>query len=167
MGYSCSLWLRPNESTNPFCICILQPQCGNGILEPGEECDTPGDSTCCDPVTCQFQPGAVCGMIGVAKCNCACFCPSLPVGMKCWEGACASAQSPFRALISCALNHFCSAGGPCCDENCRYRPTSTYVVQLFARLSVFPLTTSYAFVRCLGRALSARSVAIAPTVSVS
>lgn len=37
-------------------------QCGNGIVEPGEECD-PGSNTtsaCCDASTCKFVSGAVC-----------------------------------------------------------------------------------------------------------
>jgi hypothetical protein len=35
--------------------------CGNGIREPGEECDTDGqDSNCCDAKTCKFKPQAVC-----------------------------------------------------------------------------------------------------------
>lgn len=35
--------------------------CGNGILEPGEECD-PGltDSPCCYAKTCKLKPNAVC-----------------------------------------------------------------------------------------------------------
>lgn len=36
-------------------------QCGNGIKETGEDCDTGGqDSACCDPKTCKFKAGAVC-----------------------------------------------------------------------------------------------------------
>ncbi|OAV91485.1 hypothetical protein PTTG_05086 [Puccinia triticina 1-1 BBBD Race 1] len=41
---------------------ISLQQCGNGIVEPGEECD-PGQnasSRCCDPETCKFRRGAVC-----------------------------------------------------------------------------------------------------------
>lgn len=40
-------------------------QCGNGIVEPGEECDCGGegvcgDNPCCDAKTCKFKSGAVC-----------------------------------------------------------------------------------------------------------
>ena len=40
-------------------------QCGNGIVEPGEDCDCGGaegcgPDSCCDPTTCKFQSGAVC-----------------------------------------------------------------------------------------------------------
>lgn len=35
--------------------------CGNGILEPGEECDPGGvDDACCYGATCKLKPGAVC-----------------------------------------------------------------------------------------------------------
>ncbi|KAI7862691.1 Metallo-peptidase family M12-domain-containing protein [Spinellus fusiger] len=35
--------------------------CGNGIKEAGEDCDTGGvNSTCCNPLTCKFKPGAIC-----------------------------------------------------------------------------------------------------------
>lgn len=36
-------------------------QCGNGIKEPGEDCDTAGqDTSCCDAKTCKFKQNAVC-----------------------------------------------------------------------------------------------------------
>ncbi|MBW0488898.1 hypothetical protein O181_028613 [Austropuccinia psidii MF-1] len=41
---------------------ISLQQCGNGIVEPGEDCD-PGQGTlsnCCNPQTCKFRSGAVC-----------------------------------------------------------------------------------------------------------
>lgn len=44
---------------------ISGQQCGNGIVEPGEECDCGGtegcgDNACCDPTTCKFKASAVC-----------------------------------------------------------------------------------------------------------
>ena len=40
-------------------------QCGNGIVEDGEDCDCGGtdgcgDKACCEPTTCKFKSGAVC-----------------------------------------------------------------------------------------------------------
>ncbi|EEP80251.1 predicted protein [Uncinocarpus reesii 1704] len=40
-------------------------ECGNGIVEEGEDCDCGGDelcgsNRCCDPKTCKFRDGAVC-----------------------------------------------------------------------------------------------------------
>lgn len=44
---------------------ITGQQCGNGIVEPGEDCDCGGeegctDDPCCNPTTCKFADGAVC-----------------------------------------------------------------------------------------------------------
>ncbi len=44
---------------------ITGQQCGNGIVEAGEDCDCGGvdgcaGNTCCDPTTCRFRSGAVC-----------------------------------------------------------------------------------------------------------
>lgn len=44
---------------------ITGQQCGNGIVEEGEDCDcggtaSCGNNTCCDPTTCKFKNSAVC-----------------------------------------------------------------------------------------------------------
>ncbi|KAI9485216.1 MAG: Metallo-peptidase family M12B Reprolysin-like-domain-containing protein [Benjaminiella poitrasii] len=58
------------NSMPEFMSCLAEPgsrnitslqQCGNGIKEEGEDCDTGGQpSDCCDPSTCKFKSGAVC-----------------------------------------------------------------------------------------------------------
>lgn len=52
-------------SNNKEVTTISGQQCGNGIVEPGEECDCGGtegcgDNQCCEPTTCKFRSGAVC-----------------------------------------------------------------------------------------------------------
>ncbi|KAI9600679.1 hypothetical protein H4Q26_000469 [Puccinia striiformis f. sp. tritici PST-130] len=53
---------------------ISLQQCGNGIVEPGEDCD-PGQnnkSNCCDPATCKFRAGAVCDPLNGPCCKSDC-----------------------------------------------------------------------------------------------
>ena len=52
-------------SDNKDVSTITGQQCGNGIVEPGEECDCGGTEgcggdPCCDPTTCKFTSGSVC-----------------------------------------------------------------------------------------------------------
>ncbi|EHK98165.1 putative Disintegrin and metalloproteinase domain-containing protein B [Glarea lozoyensis 74030] len=72
IGNVCSAMLRNSVKTN--CLVsnkgittITRSQCGNGIVEAGEDCDCGGESgctgnTCCDPTTCRFNTAnnAVC-----------------------------------------------------------------------------------------------------------
>ncbi|KAI7899377.1 Metallo-peptidase family M12B Reprolysin-like-domain-containing protein [Cokeromyces recurvatus] len=67
------------KSMPEFMSCLLEPgsknittlkQCGNGIKEEGEDCDTGGEpSNCCDPSTCKFKAGAVCDDFNDLCCN--------------------------------------------------------------------------------------------------
>ncbi|KAL4921708.1 Metallo-peptidase family M12-domain-containing protein [Aspergillus aurantiobrunneus] len=52
-------------SENRGIVTFTGAQCGNGIVEEGEDCDCGGnencsDNQCCDPGTCKFRDGAVC-----------------------------------------------------------------------------------------------------------
>jgi hypothetical protein len=42
----------------PFCQAAYSTNCGNGVIESGEDCDD--TSSCC--VACKFKSGAVCSM---------------------------------------------------------------------------------------------------------
>ncbi|KAL0258771.1 hypothetical protein SLS55_006275 [Diplodia seriata] len=53
---------------------ISGQQCGNGIVEEGEDCDCGGtdgcgDNSCCNPTTCKFQNNAVCDDANEDCCN--------------------------------------------------------------------------------------------------
>jgi hypothetical protein len=52
-------------SNNKGVTTITGQQCGNGIVEAGEDCDcggtaSCGNNQCCDPTTCRFKSNAVC-----------------------------------------------------------------------------------------------------------
>ncbi|KAI0137230.1 ADAM family of metalloprotease-like protein ADM-B [Xylariales sp. AK1849] len=52
-------------SNNKDVVTVTESQCGNGIVEAGEECDCGGtdgcgNNACCDATTCKFKSGAVC-----------------------------------------------------------------------------------------------------------
>ncbi|KAF2724076.1 zincin [Polychaeton citri CBS 116435] len=53
--------LKDNNEISTF----SEPVCGNGIVEPGEQCDCGGDASCqndpcCNGSTCQYRDGAEC-----------------------------------------------------------------------------------------------------------
>ncbi|KAL8672754.1 MAG: hypothetical protein Q9168_002808 [Polycauliona sp. 1 TL-2023] len=81
LGNVCSALLR--NSVSQSCLTdnknvdtISGQQCGNGIVEAGEQCDCGGEAgcgnnTCCEPKTCQFKAPAVCDDSNEACCtNC-------------------------------------------------------------------------------------------------
>ncbi|KAL2001370.1 hypothetical protein VTN02DRAFT_1838 [Thermoascus thermophilus] len=60
-------------SDNRGVVTITGSQCGNGIVESGEDCDcggeeSCGDNNCCDAKTCKFKNGAVCDDSNEACC---------------------------------------------------------------------------------------------------
>ncbi|WWC69861.1 uncharacterized protein I206_103804 [Kwoniella pini CBS 10737] len=67
--------LNTNCITSPGSRTVISlQQCGNGIVEEGEDCDPGGNSTsaCCDSSTCKFREGAVCDPANSACCTTSC-----------------------------------------------------------------------------------------------
>ncbi|WWC62218.1 uncharacterized protein I303_104813 [Kwoniella dejecticola CBS 10117] len=67
--------MNTNCITSPGSRTVISlQQCGNGIVEDGEDCDPGGNSTsaCCDASTCKFREGAVCDPTNSACCTSSC-----------------------------------------------------------------------------------------------
>lgn len=68
-------------TANKGVVLISGQQCGNGIVEDGEDCDCGGEESCgnnqcCDPKTCKFKTNAVCDDSNETCCRGCQFAPS-------------------------------------------------------------------------------------------
>ncbi|KAL0575143.1 hypothetical protein V5O48_006820 [Marasmius crinis-equi] len=83
---------------------ISLKMCGNGIVEPGEDCD-PGvgtNSTCCDSSTCKFKNGAVCDPASSPCCTGQCgFAPSSQVCRPAKDDRCDTAEMCTGSSAAC------------------------------------------------------------------
>ena len=116
---------------------ITGSQCGNGIVEEGEECDCGGedncgDNACCDPKTCKFKSGAQCDDSNEECCE---NCRFASADTVCRKGGdecdpdekCTGKSSGCPKDIhepdgqSCGRDGFACASGQCTsrDEQCR------------------------------------------------
>ncbi|KAL4922059.1 Metallo-peptidase family M12-domain-containing protein [Aspergillus aurantiobrunneus] len=93
-------------TTNPNTPTISAGECGNGILEVGEDCDCGEEcdgNPCCDGTTCRFIGDAVCDDASGSCCNDCQF---------------ASAGTVCRAAISeCDIEETCSGDSGTCPDD--------------------------------------------------
>ena len=100
--------------TQPYCQKDYVTVCGNGVVEPGEQCD---DSTGCCTSTCQLASGAQCS--GTSTC-CTAQCAFAPSSVACGagNGFCANGLCQLSSCPStlpyCGLDP--SSGG--CRQSC-------------------------------------------------
>ncbi|XP_060057538.1 disintegrin and metalloproteinase domain-containing protein 15 isoform X4 [Erinaceus europaeus] len=95
----------------------LASYCGNGLLEPGEQCDCgfPDDCTdpCCDSFTCQLSPGAQCASAELCCHN----CQLRPAGWQCRSarGDCDLPESCPGDSAQCPPDLSVGDGEPCAN----------------------------------------------------
>ncbi|RAK97638.1 ADAM family of metalloprotease ADM-B [Aspergillus ibericus CBS 121593] len=92
-------------------------QCGNGIVESGEDCDcggeeSCGDNQCCDATTCKFKSGAVCDDSNDSCCS---SCQFAAAGTVCRasRGACDEAETCSGNSSTCPTDAFKKDGTDC------------------------------------------------------
>ena len=113
IGNICSAIGRNSVKTdcltaNKGVVLISGQQCGNGIVEEGEDCDCGGEASCgsnscCDPKTCKFKSNAVCDDSNE---NCCKDCQFAPRTLVC------------RASTGqCDPQETCSGTGPTCPND--------------------------------------------------
>jgi hypothetical protein len=119
-----------DECVDGACVhAPIEPCCGNGVLEPGEECDPPADDNCpgaCQPdCTCGAHPactagaGGCCVPNGTPGCDDAVCCQAVcSVDPFCcdeaWDATCvATAQAQCEICTTCGS----PAAGDCCVAN--------------------------------------------------
>lgn len=94
-------------------------QCGNGILEPGEECD-PGQgatSDCCDSSTCKLRAGAQCDPATNTCCSSTCtYAPSGQVCRPAITETCDIAETCTGTSADCPPDET-KADGTSCGDN--------------------------------------------------
>ncbi|ORY26309.1 Metallo-peptidase family M12-domain-containing protein [Naematelia encephala] len=90
-------------------------QCGNGVVEDGEECDPGGtNSTCCDAQTCKFVSGAVCDPTNSACCTSTCqYSASGTVCRAAVDSQCDYAETCTGTNATCPADRHANDGQSC------------------------------------------------------
>lgn len=122
IGNICSALLRNSVkssclSDNKGVSTITGQQCGNGIVEEGEDCDCGGvdgcgTDACCDPTTCKFKDNAVCDDANEGCCS---GCQFTSNGTVCRSstGACDPAETCTGSSGTCPADVHSPDGQSC------------------------------------------------------
>ena len=100
---------------------ITESECGNGIVEPGEECDCGGeegcrDNNCCDANTCRFVNGATCDPSAGACCTDQCQLASSGSVCRRSTGLCDPEETCDGSSVSCPSDEKLPDGETCGDD---------------------------------------------------
>jgi hypothetical protein len=95
--------------------------CGNGVVESGEQCESPFD-TCCDSTTCQFKSSATVCRSATGECDLAETCSgasaACPTDQKKANGTACTDTAPADCYAAA-----CSGGA--CSQTYGYQPAAT------------------------------------------
>jgi len=126
------------KATNTTCLLdnvkvplISAQQCGNGIVEEGEDCDcggtqSCGSNACCDPTTCKFKNNAVCDDSNESCCK-SCQFASSGTTCRTSTGSCDPAETCSGTSGTCPSDSFapdgqdCGNGNQCASGQCTSR----------------------------------------------
>ncbi|KAL2160380.1 hypothetical protein VTH06DRAFT_1553 [Thermothelomyces fergusii] len=125
VGNICSFLGRsPNRfgclASNRGVTSFTGAQCGNGIVEHGEECDCGGDdgcagNPCCDPKTCRYTDGSVCDPTNEECCTPQCGFASNGTVCRASTGACDPEEVCSGTSAGCPADASAPDGEPCGD----------------------------------------------------
>ncbi|KAI6781842.1 Disintegrin and metalloproteinase domain-containing protein B-like protein [Emericellopsis cladophorae] len=95
-------------------------QCGNGIVEEGEDCDCGGtegcgENSCCNGETCEFRDGAVCDPVNEGCCTDECAFKSSGTVCRASTGDCDPEETCSGDSGLCPSNEHLNDGDSCGD----------------------------------------------------
>ncbi|KAI0875152.1 zinc metalloprotease mde10 [Hypoxylon argillaceum] len=123
VGNICSAMSR--NSVNATClsdnknvVTITGSQCGNGIVEQGEDCDCGGTSgcqgnSCCDPDTCKFTTNSVCDPANEDCCTDQCHFASNGTVCRASSGTCDPQETCSGTSATCPADIKAPDGQTC------------------------------------------------------
>ena len=113
-------------------VTITGNQCGNGIVEEGEDCDCGGadgcaGNSCCNPTTCKFNSGAVCDPSNEGCCTNQCQFSSSGTVCRASTGQCDPQETCSGTNATCPADQTqkdgtdCGNGLQCASGQCTSR----------------------------------------------
>lgn len=119
-------------TNNKDVMTITGSQCGNGIVESGEDCDCGGKSgcsgnPCCDPATCKFTTNSVCDPSNEDCCTSSCLFASSSTVCRASTGTCDPLETCSGNSSSCPSDKntpdgtTCGSGLSCASGQCTSR----------------------------------------------